>query len=114
MVNHSPDESVHPLSPKNAATWYLIVSLPGAVSLILLLGAYALGGVGSFAIGFVFWTVFSPCMWVFPIVAGRQIHNLASRKFVPISSNTYIGMAILLGLYLWWGLAAKFLMNMDG
>ncbi len=112
MVNHSPRRNLG--SPKNASIWYLMVSLPGAVTLILLLGGYALYGLGSFAIGFVFWTVFSPGICVFPIVAGRQIYNLASRNFVPISSSTYIGIAILVGLYLWWGLAARFLMNMDG
>jgi hypothetical protein len=114
MVDHSPDEVEYPPSPNNAVMWYLIVSFPGTIILIGLFGAYALGGLGAFLIGATFWTIFSPGVWVFPIVFCRQVYNLASGKFVPISGNTYICGAILLGLYLWWGLAAKFLMNMSG
>jgi hypothetical protein len=114
MIDHSPDNIEHPASPNNAVIWYLIVSLPGTIILIVLLGAYALAGPGAFLIGATFWTISSPGIWVFPIVFGRQVYNLPSGKFVSISGNTYVCVAILIGLYLWWGLAAKFLINMDG
>jgi hypothetical protein len=114
MIDHSPDEVEYPSSLYNAVMWYLIVSLPGTIILILGAGAYALSGLGGFVIGATFWTFFSPGMWVFPIVFCRQVHNLASRKFGPISGNTYICVTVLLGLYLCWGLAANFLINMPG
>jgi hypothetical protein len=114
MIDQSPDEVEYPSSPNNALMWYLIVSLPGTVILIFGAGYFALGGLGAFLLAATFWTIFSPGMWVFPIVFCRQVYNLASGRFVPISGNSYICAAILLGLYLWWGIATKFLINMDG
>jgi hypothetical protein len=114
MTDRLLDNMERPSSPNNAFVWYLIVSFPGTIILVVGLVASALAGLGVFMIETTLWTIFSPGMWVFPIVFGKQVYNLASGKFVPISGNTYICVAILLGLYLWWGLAAKFLMNMDG
>jgi hypothetical protein len=114
MIDRSPDEAKYPSSPNNGLIWYLIVSLPGTVILILGAGAYALSSPAGFLIGATLWTLLSPGMWVFPIVSCRQVYNLASGIFVPISGNTYICVAILLGLYLWWALAAKFLIDMPG
>ena len=114
MIDHSSNDVEYPSSPNNAFMWYLIVSFPGTIILVVGLVASALAGLGAFMIETTFWTIFSPGMWVFPIVFCKQVYNLASGKFVPISGNSYICVAILLGLYLWWGLAAKFLMNMSG
>jgi hypothetical protein len=35
MIDHSPDELEYPSSANNAVMWYLIVSLPGTIILIL-------------------------------------------------------------------------------
>jgi hypothetical protein len=114
MIDRSPDAVEYPSSPNNAVMWYLIVSLPGTVILVFGAGYFALGGLGAFLLAATFWTICSPGMWVFPIVFCKQVYNLASSRFVPISGSTYICVAILLGLYLWWGIATKFLINMGG
>jgi hypothetical protein len=114
MIDQSPDEVEYPSSPNNAVMWYLIVSFPGTIILILGAGALALSDPAGFLIAAILLTILSPGMWVFPIVFCRQVHNLVSGRFVPISGNTYICIAILLGLYLSWGMATQFLLNMDG
>jgi hypothetical protein len=110
MIDHLPDDVERSWSRNNALTWYLLLSLPGTAILIILVILYGLGGLAFEAI----WTIFSPVIWVFPIVFVRQTFNVISGKFVPIGGNTFAYVAILLGLYLWAGLAAKLLMNIEG
>jgi hypothetical protein len=62
MIDHSPDEVEYPSSPNNAVMWYLIVSLPGTIILILGVGAFALSGLAWLLIAATFWTIFSPGM----------------------------------------------------
>jgi hypothetical protein len=110
MTDHLPDDIERPSSPNNALVWYLIISLPGTVILIGLVGV---GGWGAFAFE-AFWTILCPVIWVFPIVTGRQIYNVASDKFVPITGHSYVWAAVLIGLYLWSGLAAYFILHIEG
>lgn len=97
MIVHSSDNVERPWSRNNALTWYLLLSFPGTAILIILVILYGLGGLAFEAI----WTIFSPIIWVFPIVFIRQTFNVASGKFVPVAGNTFAYVAILLGLYLW-------------
>lgn len=113
MTNRLPDELDYPSSPTNAVMWYLIVSLPGTIILILGGGAFALYDPLGFLIVAFFWTLVCPGMWVFPIVFCTQVYNLRAGRFVPISGNTYICVMLLLGVYVWAGIATNFLLNMD-
>jgi hypothetical protein len=50
----------------------------------------------------------------FPIVTGRQVYNVASGKFVPVTGYSWLCAAGLIGLYLWAGLAAYIMLHIDG
>ena len=93
--------------------WFLSLSAPGAIVLpiavieVLVNPAHRRSAVGALLLSMVIY----PAWWVFPIVFSVQLRNLLRKRWNAMTPYSYLGAAVLLGLYFWTDFVGKGLMG---
>jgi hypothetical protein len=93
--------------------WFLSLSAPGAIVLPIMIVELLVNPSSrrSFIGILLFSMLVLPGLWVFPIVFVIQFRSLLKKKWEAMSPYSYVGAAILLGLYFWTDFIGKGMMS---
>src|SRR6266567_7616520 len=93
--------------------WFLSLSAPGAIVLpLIIVELLAKPSSSRSFIGILLFSIpVLPGLWIFPIVFVIQFRSLLKKKWEAMTPYSYVGAAILLGLYFWTDFIGKGMMS---